>query len=196
MKFGPPVMIQILVTEELRARQLVAEGKAAEEEKVLAELKAYDEEHSKKGKSKDKDKTETPWWEKDQANEEKGLLGWEQLATAHTRDRVANKHGLGPYAQKKRKVDHESAATDARKAERVHAPESNNASGSTAGRPWIASAFPLSTDKHEVIKKEDLLPVLLKTARPYGGGMFSCAVGVASQKAKINPGTVPSAAPR
>lgn len=173
----------IFFNEETHARNIVRESIAKEEERLREELRAFDEEYSKKSKGKDKSETVEPtWWEKDTADEAKGVLSWEELSVAHRRDAVARKFHLGPYAQKKRKSEPEAETSSALKNYRG---SSSVESASDSQQEWRLANFPLYTKEEDVLSKEDVLSCILKVAKPSGGGVFSNAVGVSAMRAKL-----------
>ena len=182
MKCGPDIR-SMFFNEETGARALVRDAIYKEEERLKEELSAFDEESSKKSKSKDKSEPlEQPWWERDTADEAGGSLTWEQLAIAHRRDAVARKYHLGPYAQKKRKAEPDAGSSVAPKSfkDSSHPMES-----STEPQEWRLVNFPLYTKEEDILSKDDVLTCMLKVAKPSGGGRFSNAVGVSAMRARL-----------
>ena len=182
MKCGPDIR-SLFFYEETSARAIVREAISREEERLKEELRAFDEEYSKKSKSKDKSDTlEQAWWEKDTAEEASGVLNWEQLSAAHRRDAVARKYQLGPYGQKKRKAEPDDGPTVIPKSskETIHANETK-----TEPQEWRASNFPLYTKDEDILNKDDVLTCILKVAKPSGGGRFSNSVGISAMRARL-----------
>ena len=182
MKCGPDIR-SMFFNEETSARAVVREALNREEERLKEELRAFDEEYSKKGKSKDKSETlEQPWWERDTADEASGVLSWEQLSAAHRRDAVARKYHLGPYAQKKRKAEPDAEPSVVPKGFK----ETSHSKESTAEpQEWRLANFPLYTKEEDILNKDDVLTCILKVAKPSGGGRFSNSVGVSAMRARL-----------
>eukprot|EP01038_Epipyxis_sp_PR26KG_P008528 gene8528-11528_t len=99
---------QKLEHEESYAKNVVVQYNKKEEERIIAELKAADEEV--KGSKRSKNENED-WWTRDEKNERNGNFSLNELSDHHFKLSIAQKYEMGPYKKKTTKANAAAAAS-------------------------------------------------------------------------------------
>ena len=162
------------------------------EEALVKRMKEFDTErqaaNKKKGSTTVQDKVYVPWWTRDQEMVAENKYDMNQLAMVQWKNEIAEKHSLGPFINRKKRIVRRTDGTSGTEPMCSLKSRDLHTIGSTLeriGEGWTPSPCPIKTDERNIINDEDMYGALRSLPKPPSRIQYNSALDTCLARAQL-----------